>query len=308
MTRKERNIDQFIETARRDNVLNGLSDNEQNLNMSSISRMDESTPSRNNHASDDERDNNSGRKISRQPTFSTFTPQPKDDKEYTNYKVKISDNQDQKSEGRSERNYYLSDPGIQPLLSSISGSNNNSEKGSKFIQYSNNFQKPESLMKSSEGTYPHFFISSDTKNFTVSSDGSKKYRSPTFEAISEEENNSVGIVDSPTHKRLVMDIDYPDKFIMKRATRRPPSIHAALSPDISISDREILNQNPKLIVAHYESIVLNLNQDYEEVFNRNEYLVNQVLSLRTQISDSNKLLLKLQEGNNFAINSNREGI
>jgi hypothetical protein len=307
MTRKERNMDQFIQASRGENVFNGLSDNEQNLNMSSISRMDESTPSRNNVVSDDDRDGNSDRKISRQPTFSSFTPQPRYD-EYSNYQVQNSDNQDQKSEERSNRNLYLSDAGMKPLLSSISGSNDNSEKLSKFIQYSNNHQKPESLMKSSEGTYPHFFISSDTKNFTVSSDGSKQYRSPTFEAISEEENMSPGIVDSPSHKRLVMDIDYPDKFIMKRATRRPPSIHAALSPDISLSDREIMNQNPKLIIAHYESIILNLNKDYEEVFNRNEYLVNQVLNLRTQVSDSNKLLLKLQEGKFRIFNFCRERV
>jgi hypothetical protein len=134
-------MDQFIQASRGENVFNGLSDNEQNLNMSSISRMDESTPSRNNVVSDDDRDGNSDRKISRQPTFSSFTPQPRYD-EYSNYQVQNSDNQDQKSEERSNRNLYLSDAGMKPLLSSISGSNDNSEKLSKFIQYSNNHQTP----------------------------------------------------------------------------------------------------------------------------------------------------------------------
>jgi len=150
--------------------------------------------------------------------------------------------------------------------------------------------------KSSEGISPQFFISSDTKNFTMSSDGSRKYWSPTFEAISEEENISNCIVDSPMHKKLIMDIDYPDQVINKRASRRPPSIHAALSPDISMAEREMITQNPKIIIAHYENIIENLNKDYEILYESKGDLVNKINTLKIQVSDSNKLLLKLQEG------------
>lgn len=93
-----------------------------------------------------------------------------------------------------------------------------------------------------------------------------------------------------------MDVDYPEKFVVNRASRRPPSIHAALSPDISLTEREIMNQNPKIIMAHYENIISNLRKDYEEMYSKNGGLERQVDRLKTQLSDSNKLLLKVQEG------------
>lgn len=301
MTRKERNIDNFIESARDDNILSNLGENDQNLNISSISRLEESTPSKKQAISEDEKTDreleNSDRKISRQPTFSSFTPQPKDEKEYCQRKVaQLYEDKENGSEGRAGRNHSYQEGMLKPLLLSLSGTNYNPEEVSHNGFNGNNF-RPESCIKSSEGTYPQFFISSDTKNLNVSSEGSRKYRSPTFEAISEEENNrSHCMIDSPTHKRLCMDVDYPEKFVVNRASRRPPSIHAALSPDISLTEREIINQNPKILIAHYENVISSLRKDYEEMYNRNGGLERQVDRLKTQLSDSNKLLLKLQEG------------
>lgn len=86
---------------------------------------------------------------------------------------------------------------------------------------------------------------------------------------------------------------------MKRASRRPPSIHAALSPELSAKEKEMMIQNPKIIIAHYEGIIGNLNSDNEHLNNKNEELEKQILKLKYQLSDSNKLLLKLQEGNHI---------
>lgn len=84
---------------------------------------------------------------------------------------------------------------------------------------------------------------------------------------------------------------------MKRQSRRPPSIHAALSPDLSAKEKELMIQNPKIIISHYEGVIQSLNNDYEQLYGRNEDLEKQISKLKYQLSDSNKLLLKLQEGN-----------
>ena len=98
----------------------------------------------------------------------------------------------------------------------------------------------------------------------MSSEESRKYRSPTFEAISEEDNsNSPKVVDSPTYKRLSVDIDNPEKFIVQRMSKRPPSIHAALNPELLVKEFE--NQNPRLLVAHYENIIDSMNRNNKNV-------------------------------------------
>ena len=192
-----------------------------------------------------------------------------------------------------------------PLLSSISGPNVNMDLSSTNFNAQNG-AIPDSVFRYSDSNTQHLFGSGDIKNyypqhsytnFALSSEGSKKYRSPTFEAISEEENNmSHCIVDSPANKRLSMDIDQPEKAYMKRATKRPPSIHAALSPELSLNEKEIVGQNPRILVAHYESLINSLKKDYENIYTKNEDLEEQIQKLKTQVSDSNKLLLKVQEG------------
>ena len=303
MTRKKKYIEKFIESAKEDNILNTFEDNEQNLNISSISRLEESTPSKQNHISEDEKtdkdeNNEKERKISRQPTFSSFTPQSRDEKE--NVKAtqnSFKDRVKNKSEGRGDRNLSFPEGNLKPLLLSLTNTFTNQNAGSPVNANSGYAFQQDLLNRSSDEAHPQFFLSSDTKNFMVSSDGSRKYRSPTFEAISEENNGSNIIVDSPTNKRLLMDIDFPEKWAMKRASRRPPSIHAALSPELSAKEKEMMIQNPKIIIAHYEGIIGNLNSDNEHLNNKNEELEKHILKLKYQLSDSNKLLLKLQEGN-----------
>jgi len=66
-------------------VLNTPSDNDQNLNISSISKLENSSHSQSNDESEENKLNkeeNKERIISRQPTFSRFTPQPKEDLNY----------------------------------------------------------------------------------------------------------------------------------------------------------------------------------------------------------------------------------
>lgn len=288
MTRKEREIDKFIESAKEDHVLSTLGENEQNLNISSISPVENSTPEKKQCVSEDEKDDNQQeRKISRQPTFSNFTPQPRYDEEYSE-ETKTNRMQSYKSIMNDNRCFT-------PLLST-SGNKQKLEQLSQINCKSITQMKQESILKSSEGTYPPFFISSDTKILNISSDGSRKYRSPTFEAISEEENNSRWIVDSPMYRRLSMDIDWPEKNVIQRATKRPPSIHAALSPDISLHDKDFISQNPKIIIAHYESIINSLNKEYQAVYENNKELQKKASKCKKEVSDANKLLLKLQEG------------
>jgi hypothetical protein len=98
------------------------------------------------------------------------------------------------------------------------------------------------------------------------------------------------------HKRLSMDIDCPERAVNQRATKRPPSIHAALSPDISLTDREFIIQNPKLIIAHYEGIINSLNKEYQTIDQNNKELERKASKYKKDVSDANKLLLKLQEG------------
>lgn len=217
MTRKKKYVEKFIESAKEDNILNTFEDHEQNLNISAISRLEESTPSRHNHISEDEKtekdDNNEKeRKISRQPTFSSFTPQTKDEKE--NIKTDQNPNKDwakNKSEGRGDRNLSFPEGNLKPLLLSLTYTNRNQNSGSPVNANSAYAFQQDFLNKSNEEVHAQFFLSSDTKNFMLSSDGSRKYRSPTFEAISEENNTSNIIVDSPTNKRLLMDIDFPER-------------------------------------------------------------------------------------------------
>lgn len=83
--RKEKNADNFIESDCDENVLNTPSDNDQNLNISSISKLENSSHSQSNDESEENKLNkeeNKERIISRQPTFSRFTPQPKEDLNY----------------------------------------------------------------------------------------------------------------------------------------------------------------------------------------------------------------------------------
>ena len=288
MTRKKKYIEKFIESAKEDNILNTFGENEQNLNISSISRLEDSTPSKQNHISEDEKtekeENTNERKISRQPTFSSFTPHSNDEKENTRGAQKsLKERVKNKSEGRSEKNYSYHEGNLKPLLQSLTHLNVNQNGGSPVNANSGYIFQQETLNKSNDEPHPQFFLSSETKNFMVSSDGSRKYRSPTFEAISEENNGSNWVTDSPTNKRLLMDIDFPDRCTMKRASRRPPSIHAACSPELSAKDKELLIQNPKIIIAHYEGIIGNLNNDYEHLFNKNEELEKQIHKLKYQL-------------------------
>jgi hypothetical protein len=193
MTRKEREIDKFIESAKEDHVLSTLGEQEQNLNISSISRVEDSTPEKKQCVSEDEKDDEDDkkeRKISRQPTFSNFTPQPRYDEEYSHIDYFKKESQDTKTNRiQSHKSIMHENRCFTPLLST-SGNKEQLEQLSQLNCKSISQMKQESCLKSSEGTYPHFFISSDTKNLNISSEGSRKYRSPTFEAISEEENNS----------------------------------------------------------------------------------------------------------------------
>lgn len=138
--RKERNADNFIESGWDENVLNGLSDNEQNLNISSISRFDDSNHSKNN---EDSEEDNKDRIISRQPTFSRFSPQPNEDRDFCQNNPVRSMN-DNLSDHRSERNLRISDVVIAPMLSSISGSECNIKEIAKMNKGRNNFSNLDS--------------------------------------------------------------------------------------------------------------------------------------------------------------------
>lgn len=217
----------------------------------------------------------SEKKISRQPTFSSFTPQPRNEKEYAIYK-NPSISKGSKILNKSDRNLSYQEGIKKPLLLSLSGTNINADGTLQFGVSSSKLNKPDSYIKSSDITHQQFFISSDTKNFNMSSEGSKKYRSPTFEAISEEENNSGRcIVDSPTYKRLSVDMDCPERFMVKRDSRRPPSIHAALNPNILSKD--LRRSDPDM-------------QD-SNIVHPNNSKWNEACAYH-----SNKLLLKAQEG------------
>jgi hypothetical protein len=93
-----------------------------------------------------------------------------------------------------------------------------------------------------------------------------------------------------------MDIDCPEKLPVYRSSKRPPSIHAALTPDMTLADRDLMAQNPKLIFAHYEEIIGSMTKEFEEVSRHNSELGGKVAKLKTQVSDANKLLLRVQEG------------
>ncbi|CAI2387076.1 unnamed protein product [Moneuplotes crassus] len=308
MERKERNIKKFIESADNENILDDLSDQEQHLNISSISKIEDSSISHKIPVLVEDKsviEDSKEKSISRQPTFSRFIPnlrQSNENHQKKNSKLVYGYNADD----RSDKNLRVSDGVVAPLLSSISGSDSNFKNLSK-VEHSKheilssknrslNQEKPDISYKSSENVYPQFFASNEMKTFTMSSEGSKKYRSPTFEAISEEENNvSNYCVDSPLHKKLNMDIEHPEHHTSRRYFKRPPSIHAALSPDISQANKEMMVQNPKIIIAHYENIIQCLNKDYETLYQKKEDSDIKAQKLKTQMSDSNKLILKLQE-------------
>lgn len=193
MTRKQRYIDRFIESSKeKDNIIPSLNDNNVNLNISSISRLEDSSPSKHETQSENDKSENDNqsrneKKISRQPTFSSFTPQPRDDREYVIYqKCELSSNHDSKSSRKCDRNLSYQEGVSKPLISSLSGGNINEDGTIQYAFSSNKPQRYDSQLKSSDITHPQFFISSETKNFNMSSEGSRKYRSPTFEAISEE--------------------------------------------------------------------------------------------------------------------------
>ena len=150
-----------------------------------------------------------------------------------------------KNVNKSNQNLSYQEGIKKPLLVSLSGTNINADGTLQFGISSSKQDKPDSYIKSSDITNQQFFVSSDTKNFNMSSEGSRKYRSPTFEAISEEENDSGRcVVDSPTYKRLSVDIDCPERFRVKRGSRRPPSIHAALNPNVDL--KELRRSDPDM--------------------------------------------------------------
>lgn len=86
-----------------------------------------------------------------------------------------------------------------------------------------------------------------------------------------------------------MDMDFPDRFVVHRVSKRPPSIHAALNPDIE--SRDFRRSDPDL---------QQLKSSYDVINEKNRMLENQINEMRYQLSDSNKLLLKVQEGKNMS--------
>ena len=157
MTRKERDINNFIESAKEDNVLSNLGENDPNLNISAISRVDDSTPSQKQINSEENKteleDSKIEKKISRQPTFSSLTPQPKIESDRDNY-LKSQHSRDKENRAyynKSERVYATRKRCFTPLLSS-SRHHNKLDDLSQVNIHSGDHTKIEPYLKSSDGT------------------------------------------------------------------------------------------------------------------------------------------------------------